>query len=602
MDDKLIMAHTIESTSPESAKIGMPGSSSRASRLASGLLKYEALIYVGCVVAAMVPLLLVDRFPSQDGAVHLYIALLLQELLGNTSEEVLQHFMLSEHLEPNYLVYPYLYILVQLFPFLVAEKVFIAVAWIAFATAARYAVTFRSPDDAPLAYLFLPFGFGFYLHLGFYNFFLGTILYIAITGFLLRRSEDSGVGMVVAVAFFSLITVVTHLFAWGALLLTLAGIRTGVAFAHIAGKARTPASAIRALVVDGLKLAMAALPSSIIAIAFLLRHTGDGFGEESADGVLRLAFNVFAISPVHGVSAEMVATALPYVFLVWGLLAFAILRAGESARKSVIGADVWLPLALLMAVYFGPHLGLKDFSAQERLLPFTFTLVFLTIAFFGVSRRMKAATVAVVTATILVGTVQRGLFYADADDLLDAYVKQFSEVNSKATVFAPQWTTRRDIVDGKSLGLRINVMQHASTVLAMKRDAVDLSVGLLSPSIYGYFPVHYKPESDFYEVILQGDNDLGCDRVIDVQYFIFWPKEPNSASVSGSDNGLLNVLDRVRKSHARVPPAGDGPAIFWNRDAEPCEAAGKQGLDETSTVEAVSLAGPGFTTEKDRLQ
>jgi hypothetical protein len=599
MAEETLTIRPVAAASSGAAKLRCTEPTSSFHRLTSGVLKYEPLVYVGCVMAAMVPLLLVDRFPSQDGPAHLYVAYLLQSFWDGASDGTLRHFVLSEHLEPNFLVYPLLYLLMQVFPVLLAEKIFIGAAWLALAAAARYAVTFRSTDDAPLAFLFLPFGFGLYLHIGFYNFFLGTIFYIAITGFLLRRRRESGIGMLLIFSLLSLLTVVTHLFAWGALLLTLAGIVAGDAFAQIADRSKTPTGAFRALTVDGMKFGLAALPSMVIAGDFLLRHTGGGFGAEDADGSLRLLFNVVAISPVHAVSAGTLASAIPYVLLVWTLVGVAIFGLKKRTGKLTHGAAVWLPLALLMALYFGPHLGLKDFSAQERLLPFAFTMIFLTIAFLGVGRTMKAATIAVITATVLVGTVQRGLFYADADVLLDAYVEQFSEIEPGTTLFAPQWTIRRDVVDGKSVGMRVNVMQHASTILAMKHQAVDLSVTLLSPSVYGYFPVHYSSEGDFFEVLRKGDEHHVCMGAGAVENFIFWPTEPVDVPMPPAADWLAGLFERVRTSHVRISPAGDRPALYWKQDAVACEAIEDEGPDATSQAEVPAPAFAGVPTGKD---
>lgn len=570
MAEEILVSRSVESASSATAKRG-PEHPSRFARLATGLIENEALIYAGCVLAAMVPLVFVDRFPSQDGPAHLYVAFLLQDFWNGASDEVLQHFMLNKHLEPNYFVYSLLYLLIDIFPILVAEKLFIGAAFVGLAVAARYAVTFHSTDDAPFAFLFLPFGFGLYLHLGFYNFFLGTVFYIAIVGFLLRRRKDSGIAMLSIVALLSLLMVVTHLFAWAVLLLTLAGIRAGDAFAQVASKSRTPAAACKALVVDGLKFVLAAFPSIVIAVNFFLRYSGGESGKEAAESGLRLVFNVLAISPVHAVSAGTAVTAIPYLVLVWTLVAAAIMGVGKKSRKFVLGGAFWLPLALLGGIYFGPHLGFKDFSAQERLLPFGFSLLFLLIAYYGVNRAMKATIVAVVAATILIGTVQRGLFYADIDDLLDVYLEQMSEIEPRAVIFAPQMTIRRDVVDGTSLGLRVNLMQHASTILAMNHDAVDLSVSLLSRARYGYFPVYYRDEEDLYNVLQQVDDDRASAVFADLDYVIFWPKEPHRAATREGEGSVFNMLGHLRETFTRFAPSVGGPVIYCNQNTVSCE-------------------------------
>lgn len=111
-----------------------------------GSLTAERAALLLCVVAGLVPIWSVARFPSTDGPMHLYVVYIMEQLAQPGTNVFDRIFQFNPNLEPNYAVYGIIWLLSQLVPMLTAEKLFVSGYWLLFAGSAYYLMRSRALD------------------------------------------------------------------------------------------------------------------------------------------------------------------------------------------------------------------------------------------------------------------------------------------------------------------------------------------------------------------------------------------------------------------------------------------------------------------------
>jgi hypothetical protein len=544
--------------------------------LADRLIHAERAIYFALVLIALIPVWLPERFPSQDGPIHLYIAYIARRLAEPDGAAFRAFFEYNPYLEPNALIYWLLGAFGRILPPLTSEKLLVTLYWLSFAGAARYAVTALGRENAVLAFLLLPLGFGYFLHFGFYNFSFGVAGFLLLFGFALRRADRLDYRTLAVIAAGAFAIVVTHLFAFAMFLASFGGARAGAAVAravHRGGGRAWPAEAGR-LAVEGVKIAIVCLPAFAVAISFYLRYMQSDAPPVHAS----LKFNLVRLASMgatHSLSRAEFFSLSPYVVLVWLLAGIAAWRWIRSRDRSAALATV-LPALLLFAIYLLATVQVKHFPAQLRLLPFILCLMVLAIARIGVPTWARRLIVPVLAVAVTASAVERARFYRVADGAALALLEAGRVIEPGSTFRTHYTATRGEAFVATGNGWRVDVLLHVPALVAMQQDAISLNHDLLSPRKLGYFPVRYRPARDPYrDARPPGEARplAGLERSIGmpVDYLLIWPNTAPPPSFSAQARGL----GRATLGEARMrmtPLRGIAPLVFKRRPSPAAQA------------------------------
>lgn len=237
------------------------------------------------LVLYVLPVWAFQYFPSADGPMHLYNAMLIGELADPSEDFFRQYFLLSDKPDPTWFVHLLLAGLMQLFPPLVAEKILVSLCIVLLPLSAAYALRAIDKDSQFLALLAVPFSLSFLLHSGFYGFVLSLAMFFFVLGYWFRHADGFTPKSLTVLSVLGLLLYLTHIVSFvmtgvAIALLTLCAsvrdLKTGDTFYEVAkNRAAKPL--------------LAFLPAFVLAALFLgSRETS--FYSDGANYLLRLAY------------------------------------------------------------------------------------------------------------------------------------------------------------------------------------------------------------------------------------------------------------------------------------------------------------------------
>ncbi len=149
----------------------------------------DTLLFAGVVAAFCVWLLSLPLFPTQDGPMHRYYIHILDSLLHHGSRYGM--YRIRQPFPPYATHYLLLLLLSKLFAYDLAEKLFVCLSIIAFAYGLRLCATVAGPAGRWVSFLAAPLFLPWALMMGFFNFYLGTALFLFAAAFWQLASERS---------------------------------------------------------------------------------------------------------------------------------------------------------------------------------------------------------------------------------------------------------------------------------------------------------------------------------------------------------------------------------------------------------------------------
>jgi hypothetical protein len=546
-------------------------------RLADRLIAAERPIYWALVLAALIPVWIVDRFPSQDGPVHLYITYLVQRLGEPDAAALREFFEFNRYLEPNSSIYWLLGGLSRIVPLLTAEKILISLYWLGLAAAARYAVNAVTREGRLAAFLFLPLGFGYFLHFGFYNFSLSLVGFLLLFGFSVQRIDRLTWQTLAVIGAGGFLLVVTHLFGFVMFLAAVAMARIGVAVRRAVEAGGLWHVEAGRVLGDGLKIAAVNIPAFAVAVSFYVRHMLAG-GPPAPTSVVENLMHLASISIVFSLSMREFLVVAPYIALVWLLTAAALLRLGADRTAWVRAAWIALPPLLLVAIYLLGSVQVKHWSAQLRLLPFLFALLLLAVAHVGLGPRLRRLVVPVLMLAVVGATIERARFYRGSDRVVAAFLESGRAIPPGATVLTAYTITAARNADKRYNGWRLDVLFHAPALLAIERGAVSLNHDLLSAHKLGYFPVRHRAARDPYHELAPADHPrpiAWLERSIGhrIDYVLVWPgRGPTQFMHTPGKMQLTATLAELGQQFRPINAEPAGRPLIYQRKAEHADA------------------------------
>jgi hypothetical protein len=355
----------------------------------------------------------------------------------------------------------------------------------------------RAETERPLLpmLLLLPLAFGVFIHWGFYNFALGVPLFLLFAGFW-RRVRGRGDALTfVATALFLAALYLTHITSVVAACLLLAA--DGVARAHETFRRGGLGAAARRLAIDGTWSAAAALPVLLLIAGFLLAYQNIPGEPAGLEGGL------------PQILRRIVAATHLFTFTRWEVLALApllaaVVIAGVTALRQVKSADLLWPAFFVLVVLLS-LLNLKTGAAllSERLAPYSFIAVVLTVAGRQPSARLVRVLCAAAIAGLIGQSAIRALAYKSWEPVLESALAIGRDHPGKTFANA-------DLIalnDSHLFAWRVRPTIHAAQTAALAARGAGLSSSLTSTRYFGYFPLQYREAHDFMRATSDWEGD-----------------------------------------------------------------------------------------------
>ena len=526
-----------------------------------------------CFLAGLVPLWAVDHFPSVDGPVHVYIVYLLDRLGdGGTIDAV---FTGTSVLEPNLAAYGLIWLFMQVAPFAVAEKLFVSTYWLIFAGSSLYLLGALGRRAVVTGLLILPFGLGYYLHWGFYNFILGEAIFLLVAGYALRRIEHLRLPHLLVLSAAMLVLAFCHLVGVVMLLFFVGMTRIGVALRDglsapdpLTGMDRWRASLI-ALLRDGVLITLAALPALALVQSFFLRRVVGDALDAPLLGLEQKIVYIATLSPIFSIDKAEVPALGAYVLVLWttvGALLFGLWRDPSLRLRAL---PVLLPPLVLGGAVVGGSLGFAGFDALPRLLPFTFFMLIVALGTMRLGPLWQGAIILAVTSGLLATSAIHIGTYRKINLLYASFAQDRPPLPRGSALLSFNLSEKQQEVAGIPTGWRLDLTDHFAEVHALENDLILLNVDMLSPDIYGYFPVNYRLEArlaaawrgKLYRPPAFPISAFEKDSGVPVAEVVLWPAQRSEDLGAGSiDEDRKPLLRRELARDFRLSGSAANPA------------------------------------------
>ncbi len=497
----------------------------------------SALLIGLLLVAHLVPVWAVSHWPSQDGPEHAFNAAVLRDYHRPDGAVYRRFFTLNRRPVPNWATALITRGLLTVASPAVADKLIVSGYLVAFYAAAVYVVGGLSPGGSPgrsaadAAYaplVVLPFAFGFFLFMGFYNFCYSLPVLLVVYGYCLRRANRFTAAGLLGLAGLSLALYFCHIVTFG--------IEAGFLGLAALGPAVTGGGTW----VDRLRrFGRAAVPlvalAPAVALALLFLGRGSlGAGSQLVSPVQRFTHFVTWGDWFHKRDAAVSAGLM---------LAFAAATAAVVGVRRRDGGPGWRRGDLLLATAAATaclSLVTPDAMSGGAFVVFRVNLLaVLTWAVWlavqplprwaGVGLRWAGglATVAVLVAS--------GRTLWAEDGFLREYVSAAPAIRPGASILPVSYAASLDQSDrGVPPFRRVDCMLHAVAWVAADRHAVDVT--------------DYEATTDYFPTLFRPDvNPAGIKR---------WVTPTRYAAVTG-----------FRPDYVLLWTGGVGPQTWVDREA-----------------------------------
>lgn len=459
------------------------------------LIHKEKYLFFFMVVITITPVWLVNYFPSQDGPIHLWILHIIGNYSGSDSQLLREYFTFNSALEPNIGFYIIAYPFSIIFGTVVAEKIYLTLLAFLFCYGARYAIINTNPSAVALSYLTIPLVFGFFTHMGFYNFMLGVALFLPVLVYSVDKyHKESYLGYwKIAIVGFILVLVhlvpfVAYLFVFG---LYVVSFRILEVF-----KNRRDVLHIRKLFVDSCVLTVVVLPGVLVAAYFVFRH-GITDNPVSSTWPLQYYSYLFHLNFLKSFTgAEEVIVVWPYrlaMILTFGLVGWYVFRNKEISSRAVVLTTVLIGFLFL---YLHAPISSKNIPLNPRLAPLVILLAVIAIsAYSGRSRLLSVMFLSCLM--IMGGSIYRFVQYGYYNYEI-SQIKSLAEHMDKNSTFLPIRLVDelKPFDNDYSFFERANPLLHAGAYIAIERQSIYLRSTLMSPTYFPYFPFVFKSDRD----------------------------------------------------------------------------------------------------------
>lgn len=179
-------------------------------------------LFAVLLILHLLPIWIFAYFPSQDGASHVYNALVLKEYGQHENYKIRDAWQLNITVFPNWLSHIALAALLYVFPPVMAEKVFLTITIGMIPLAFFYfldAVHTGRKDRFLFAWLGFPFAYNYLLYMGFYNFTLSMSFFFFSFGYWWKHKDNMQIKHLSILYLLLLLTYLSHIASYGLVVL-----------------------------------------------------------------------------------------------------------------------------------------------------------------------------------------------------------------------------------------------------------------------------------------------------------------------------------------------------------------------------------------------
>lgn len=472
----------------------------RAIAVLSRLFRRKATILAAFALLALVllldaPLWLVPLVPTQDGPVHLAQADLIARFGwgGAMADPAASFYQWNPGVGPNVAVDLLLAGLIRLTgSTLAANTLFLTLYGLLWVAAAATAA--RAETDRPLlpTLLLVPLAFGGFIHQGLYGFALGLPLFLLFAACRRRREGRRDLVVFAGTALLLAALVLAHAAALLAACLLLAADGLERAVRNI--RRIDPGATLRGLLRDAAWATSAALPALVLAASVLPADHAAAPALVARDGGVALT------------ARRIADLACLFSFTWWEVVALApvlaaLAGAGVAAMRRFRADDLRWPIFLVL-VLVASALDLRTGTAPERLAPFCWIAVVLTIASRQGSVMLARATCLAAAIGLCGQSAVRAHAYRNWSPILTSALDLGAD-------HPGQTYANVDLIPATSAqySWRVRPALHASQIAALAGSGVGLSSPASSTRYLGDLPLRYVESRDLLRAVEDWDGD-----------------------------------------------------------------------------------------------
>lgn len=464
--------------------------------------RFVAVLLVLAFLALAAPGFGVRIVPTQDGPIHLAMADIIARYgwygpLGGTVGET---YVWNERLDPNLLVYLVLALLIrlagdpfighQLFVGLYAIFFFLAALLVARSEGRRSSTDLR--PDGPwlvpfLALLLLPFSLFF--HWGFFNYMLGVPAFMLFAVWW-RRQDAASIRRPLVGAVLGLLAALTHITAFLAVLLLLGAqvLNTAVSVRRTAGLARQ----LKVVATESAMALCAALPGLVIVLKFVLGNEtgGTSFALAPWRGWLLLMSGRFLPS----FDKLDVAVLLPGALAALLVVIHAIKNRERLLQRQTDWTWVLFFVGVLAVAAMNPVSG-QGVALGDRLAIYGFVAAVLAVMPYLPGKRLESLLAGLVVLALVGQSLSRARVYQFWAPVYEAAIAA-GTLRPDASFGGAGLIRRSD--DTYTRRVRVGFQVEQIAAIAARGAGVTSAL----PSVkYGYFPLRYRFERDFFRTM-----------------------------------------------------------------------------------------------------
>jgi hypothetical protein len=414
-------------------------------------------------------------FPTVDGPAHVHLAHAFHEALrGNAFYGALVEP--NPRLNPNMATQGLLVALMAVAPPFIAEKLWLTLYFVSFASAGAYALHGINRDSLCLLPLLMFCSLSLPLAFGFYNFAFSSVVFLAWFGYWWRHRNETGMRVVLAHALFACIAYGTHVFAFVVTVLAIAATGLAAIAMQAYGGAGQDGERItwrRAAETHALPPLLGSLPVLAAAAYFLLGR----FGSLTSSGAANLQFDILSRlrAFLAGTSfapyddAEFLAAAILAPVVV--AIALVLLRNRASARYA-------LPLAVCFASFLAlyalmpPQWIVRWMPPRFQPMVFIVLLLWLAALVPAALRPLHWKLVGASGLALLALSLwARMPVFERLDGYYDAFAAAAEHIKPDSTLVSIRLTND---IHGQPFPAKLDVLIQAGSRIASERHSVDL--------------------------------------------------------------------------------------------------------------------------------
>ncbi len=458
-----------------------------SSQADSGDRRNRGILFWICLLSfSLLPLFFVTYFPSQDGPVHVENAFIDHIYDAPEAAGFRQYYEPNRGRFTNLVTHNFLKGLLYFTSPAVAEKIAVAIFIVLFPLSILYALRALGRQNDFLALLAIPCAFGYFLHMGFYNFCYGFVLFFAAIGYWLRHQNRFTARSVLTLLVLMTFLFLVHLLSAAIAVLTMTTLAAGFALTDFKSYRQGKAS-----IQDGLRrigvIGLVSLPVLAGAIYFISKYHDHAVWIRP-DYLLEFLVKLRALVPFSA-KDEFISISFVLFFAVFTVF-FILLKIvrRQFSRRDVLFAVA----ALLFLLYFAsPWKIAEQGFINDRISLFPFFMLILwfgsqTIPVFaGRIMRIVAVLLALITPAYYASA------YIQHDRLMGEYLSGAHLVRNGSTLLPLHYARLKVHRHYPRLALYADPLLHAASRIAVNQSAVHLNN---YAAMRGHFPIRFRDQ------------------------------------------------------------------------------------------------------------